>query len=59
MSCKIFMNFAKILKLLWIFEVIVKKIHINYKIYSQTSKKFNVFVNHISNIIMDENRPWN
>ena len=27
MSCKIFMNFVKILKLLWIFEVIVKKIH--------------------------------
>jgi hypothetical protein len=37
MSCKIFMNFVKILKLLWIFEVIVKKIHINYKVYLQTS----------------------
>jgi hypothetical protein len=37
MSCKIFMNFVKLLKLLWIFEVIVKKIHINYKVYSQTS----------------------
>jgi hypothetical protein len=37
MSCKIFMNFVKILKLLWIFEVIVKKIHVNYKIYTQTS----------------------
>ena len=38
MNCKIFMNFVKILKiLLWIFEVIVNQIHINYKIYSQTS----------------------
>jgi hypothetical protein len=37
MSCKIFMNFIKFLKLLLIFEVIVKKIHINYKMYSQTS----------------------
>jgi hypothetical protein len=43
---KIFMNFVKILKLLWVFEVIVKKIHINYKIYSQTSNFFIVCVNH-------------
>jgi hypothetical protein len=34
MDHKIFMNYVKILKFL---EVIVKKIHINYKIYSQTS----------------------
>jgi hypothetical protein len=46
MSCKIFMNFVKILRLLWIFKVIVKKIHINYQIYSQTSNFFIVCVNH-------------
>jgi hypothetical protein len=40
------MNFVKILKLLWIFEVIVTKIHINYKVYSQTSILFIVYVNH-------------
>jgi hypothetical protein len=44
--CKIFMNFLKILKLLWIFKVIVKKIHINYKVYSQTSIFLIVCVNH-------------
>ena len=33
---KIFMNFVEILKLLQIFEVFVKKICINYKIYSKT-----------------------
>jgi hypothetical protein len=32
---KIFMNFVEILKLLQIFEVLVKKIYINYKIYSK------------------------
>jgi hypothetical protein len=37
MSCKIFMNFVKDLKLLWIFEVIVKEIHIYYKVNPQTS----------------------
>jgi hypothetical protein len=36
MSHKTFMNFVKILKLLQIFEVFVKKIPINYKIYSKT-----------------------
>jgi hypothetical protein len=36
MSCKNFMNSIEILKLLWIYEVIVEKILINYKIYSQT-----------------------
>jgi hypothetical protein len=36
MSYKICMNFVKTLKFLWIFEVIVKKIHINYKIYSDS-----------------------
>jgi hypothetical protein len=46
MSSKIFMNFVKILKSLWIYEVIVKKIHINYKIYSQTSILLIVCVNH-------------
>jgi hypothetical protein len=30
------MNFVEILKLLQIFEVLVKKICINYKIYSKT-----------------------
>jgi hypothetical protein len=34
MSHKIFMNFVEILKLLQIFEVLVKKIRINYK-YTQ------------------------
>jgi hypothetical protein len=33
---KIFMNFFENLKLLWVFDVLVKKIHINYKIYSTT-----------------------
>jgi hypothetical protein len=37
MGYKIFMTSFKILKSLWIFELIVKKIHINYKIFSQTS----------------------
>jgi hypothetical protein len=46
MSCKIFMNFVKILKLVWIYEVLVEKIHINYKIYSQTSIFFIVCVNY-------------
>jgi hypothetical protein len=46
MSCNIFMNFVKILKLLWIFKEFVKKIHINYKVYSQTSIFFIVWVNH-------------
>jgi hypothetical protein len=54
-SYKTFMNFVKILKLLWILEVTVKKIHINYMIYSQTSKTIIVFLNHIGNIMMDEN----
>jgi hypothetical protein len=34
------MNFVKVMELLEIFEVIVKKIHINDKIYSQTSNFF-------------------
>jgi hypothetical protein len=33
MCHKIFMNFVEILKLLQTFEVLVKKIRINYKIY--------------------------
>jgi hypothetical protein len=36
-SHKNFMHFVKILKLLLIFEVIVKQIHINNKIYLGTS----------------------
>jgi hypothetical protein len=36
MNHKIFMNFVEILKLLQIFEVFVKKIRINYNIYSKT-----------------------
>jgi hypothetical protein len=36
MSHKIFMNFVHILELLLIFEVLVKKIPINYKIHSKT-----------------------
>jgi hypothetical protein len=35
MSHKIFTNFVEILKLLQVFEVLVKKIPINYKIYSK------------------------
>ena len=35
MDYKTFMTFVKILKLVSIFEVIVKKIHINYKIILQ------------------------
>jgi hypothetical protein len=46
MSHKIFMNFVKILKLLRVFEVIVKKIHINYKIYIQSLIFFIVCINH-------------
>jgi hypothetical protein len=34
------MKFVEILKLLQIFEVLVKKIHINYKIYSRTLNLF-------------------
>jgi hypothetical protein len=34
MGHKNFMNFIEILKLLKSFEVLVKKIHIKYKIYS-------------------------
>ena len=37
MGYDIFMTFVKFLKLSWISEVIVKKIHINYKRYLQTS----------------------
>jgi hypothetical protein len=40
------MNLVEILKLLQIFEVIVKKIHINYKIYQKTSSFFIVCINH-------------
>jgi hypothetical protein len=36
MDQNILMNFVEILKLLQIFEVLVKKICINYKIYSET-----------------------
>jgi hypothetical protein len=36
MSHKIFTNLVNIFKLSWIFYVIVKKIHINYKMHSQT-----------------------
>jgi hypothetical protein len=46
MNCEIFMNFVKILKLFWIFEVIVKKIHINYKMYSQASIFFTTYVDY-------------
>jgi hypothetical protein len=40
------MNFVEILKLLWIFEVLAKKICINYKIYSKFLNCFIVCVNH-------------
>jgi hypothetical protein len=46
MSHKIFMNFVEIWKLLQIFEVIVKKNPINYKIYSKTLNFLFVCVNH-------------
>jgi hypothetical protein len=46
MRHKIFMNFVEILKLIQIFEVLVKKIPINYKIYSKTLNFFIVCVNH-------------
>jgi hypothetical protein len=47
MGYKIFMTSFKILKLLWISELIVKKININYKIFSQTSiSLFTIGVNH-------------
>jgi hypothetical protein len=53
------MNFVKILKLLWIYEVIIKKTHINYKIYPQTL----IFVLYVqiimSNIMVDENNLLN
>jgi hypothetical protein len=42
-SCEIFMHCTKISKLLWIFEVILKKIHINYTIYLETS----IFSTHV------------
>jgi hypothetical protein len=38
MSHKIFTNFVEILKLFQISEVLVKKLPINYKIYSKTLK---------------------
>jgi hypothetical protein len=37
------MTIVKIFKLLWMFEVIVKKIHINYKIYSQNTISYYIF----------------
>jgi hypothetical protein len=40
------MNFVEILKLLQIFDVLVKKIRVNYKIYSKTLNFFIVCVNH-------------
>ena len=58
MSHKIFMNFVEILKLLQIFEVLVKKICLNYKIYSKTSNfLLNVYIT-MSNIMVDENQPF-
>jgi hypothetical protein len=57
MSSKIFMHFVKILKLLWIFEVIVKKIDINYKMYPQTSAFLLYMQIILSNIMVDENHP--
>jgi hypothetical protein len=40
------MNYVEILKLLQIFEVLVKKICINYKIYLRTLNFFTICVNH-------------
>jgi hypothetical protein len=55
MSYKIFMNFVIILKLLRIFEVVIKKIHINYKMCPHTL----IFLLYgqitMSNIMADEN----
>ena len=58
MSHKIFINFVEILKLLLIFEVFVKKIPINYKIYSKTLN-FLLYVRiTMSNTMVDENHPF-
>jgi hypothetical protein len=46
MSHKFFMNFVEILKLLQNFEVFVRKICINYKIYSKNLNFFIACVNH-------------
>jgi hypothetical protein len=46
LSHKILMNFDEILTLLRIFEVHVKKIHINDKIYSKNLIFFIVCINH-------------
>jgi hypothetical protein len=46
MSYKIFMNFVEILMFLQIFELFLKKIHVNYKMYSKTLNFFIVCVNH-------------
>jgi predicted acetyltransferase len=43
---KLIMHFVKILKLLLNFGVVVKKIHINYKIHLETSNFFIVCENH-------------
>jgi hypothetical protein len=40
------MNFGEILELLLIFEMLVKKIRINYKIYSKTLDFLIVCINH-------------
>lgn len=39
-----FINFGENLKLLLIFEVIVKKIHINYKIYLKNPIFFTIYL---------------
>ena len=39
------MNFVKTLKLLRIFGLVVEKIHINCKIYSQSSNIFILYIN--------------
>jgi hypothetical protein len=58
MSHKNFMNFVEILKLLQIFEVFVKRIPINYKIYSKTLNFLLYVWITMSNIMVDENHPF-
>jgi hypothetical protein len=57
MNYKIFMNFVKILKLIWIFKMIVKKF-ISITRYTHKLQIFVLYVqNIIGNIMMDENHP--
>jgi hypothetical protein len=57
-SHKIFTHFVEVLKILLIFEVIDKKIYINYKLYSKTSIFYCMYFLYyiiLRNIMVDEN----